>query len=503
MYQLCTSTKYHICATTQQSVNHQNCLCRKHNNIAVRDYGIPRTSDYYSHHPKHEYDQSGQLFMFLSDKQVKISRSRSQAKMWQNTTNINYRLPGCGSGTRRGKGDKTLGYGWGVVKKPKMLNIPSDSAENGKSKKDAADYQDGNRSRFKRIPIMLRRSGKKINVKPRNLLLLRSEERESILRSERKGIIATKSRCQRMAERFSKALRIDDPTAAVSFLENNNRPRVARCSMKAMLSILKRILKRPKCRRARTIPLKSIVFTKLVQNVRGAQEILQIVGFKKIPSSSDHGSHPPSSLLMGSPVNVPIMLRVVNSLKAGIQRVKAASNREDAKLKEAASSSSSFSHPLSQQPPVDIDAYSDVRDLQDLLDSVKLGRGEGGKSRYAQREDDFGSLFDFLFSDGEGEKKSAPDGKNDMKIERRRLCEEAAEQHFEESDGTHATQSIHGNEGEGEEEEKKKRSREGQSNVVAVIRVFPCSVLAARKLDSKARPPTPFDHWSTCPSMEN
>ena len=200
-----------------------------------------------------------------------------------------------------------------------------------------------------RYPVLLAALGKKIKIKPNNLRLI--ARAPAPLRRRRSAEKAKKRRgkTRSFGAAFAEALRVVDPATAVSIVVNNNPTSLARQALRSFVSILRRLSRRPKDPRARSIPVTSVIYTKFIDPVRGAKDLLSLAGFDLIEATNppgrarDAATPARAAALYASNPSISKVKAVLGAVLDAVRRLKTSKARANAravaaekKVKEAA-----------------------------------------------------------------------------------------------------------------------------------------------------------------------
>jgi len=174
-----------------------------------------------------------------------------------------------------------------------------------------------------RYAVNVHTKNKRLNVKPENLEAARAPVKSAEMKgnekgNENKGGLSIKERRRRrFQEQFKNAFRLEDPNAAVLFLERNNKRAIAKPAANAILALLRKIQRKPNDLRARTLPTASIVYKKFIKNVRGASEIMRLAGFQVVKAERKGKDR-----MEVKKVNLKRLGELIEALKSSIKRLK-------------------------------------------------------------------------------------------------------------------------------------------------------------------------------------
>jgi len=192
---------------------------------------------------------------------------------------------------------------------------------------------------------------------------------------QRKRTLSERKKKKSVKGRIRNMFAVDDPVAAVRFLESNNTLAVAKPALKALLGFLQKVRRKPTDNRARTIRKTSVIHRKFVESVRGAEALLRLAGYenKERPARSvspragggADSKRRSEQVLYLEYYDEAQLDEIIAAIKESIGRLR----NYSAKLSDKADSSSSSS--------------SSGNDLERLLKGAKPGTA-GGKALVAQ-----------------------------------------------------------------------------------------------------------------------
>uniref|UniRef100_A0A7S4DSH1 AN1-type domain-containing protein n=3 Tax=Lotharella globosa TaxID=91324 RepID=A0A7S4DSH1_9EUKA len=171
----------------------------------------------------------------------------------------------------------------------------------------------------------------------------------------------------RRAFRSTNAFRVEDPVAAVRFLEANNPNSIAKPAARTLLSVLQKLQRRPDDHRSRNLSFAPLIHRKFITGVRGAADILHLAGY-----TEKKDGMPSYTLAKFKPKRVSA---VIAALKSGIARMR------------------SIAAPMKKASLSDIGALAmgDIKQIREIFEEKKSGITEEAPSLEAQEDE--GGVF--------------------------------------------------------------------------------------------------------------